>query len=161
MTYTIKNEKENTEMSSDGPIQTIPAQIKLPHTNIHDTRQMKQQKNLDKISSRRIRRGLQCSVCFKIFRKNFDLQQHKRSHTGEKPFLCPICEKGFTQKSNLKVHIETHKSWPIKPSDCSNDEEVSDYDSKNVAHSKHAGFINLSTEFVAQSKDGTKKIEGM
>ena len=159
--HTIKNEKENTEVSSDGPIQSSPAQSKLPHTNMQDALQIKQQKNLDKISSRRIRRGLQCSVCFKIFRKNFDLQQHKRSHTGDKPFLCPFCEKGFTQKSNLKVHIETHKSWPMKPSDCSNDEEVNDNNRKNVAHSKHAGSINLSTEFVAQNKDGAKKIEGM
>ena len=46
---------------------------------------------------------------FQVFNKNFDLQQHIRSHTGEKPFQCIVCGRAFAQKSNVKKHMQTHK----------------------------------------------------
>ncbi|XP_030642594.1 zinc finger protein 341 [Chanos chanos] len=55
---------------------------------------------------------LKCSFCEKVFTKNFDLQQHIRSHTGEKPFQCIVCGRAFAQKSNVKKHMQTHKVWP-------------------------------------------------
>ncbi|XP_018530814.1 zinc finger protein 341 isoform X2 [Lates calcarifer] len=56
---------------------------------------------------------LKCNYCDKIFSKNFDLQQHIRSHTGEKPFQCIVCGRAFAQKSNVKKHMQTHKVWPM------------------------------------------------
>ncbi|XP_056130663.1 zinc finger protein 341 [Lampris incognitus] len=56
---------------------------------------------------------LKCNFCEKIFSKNFDLQQHIRSHTGEKPFQCIVCGRAFAQKSNVKKHMQTHKVWPL------------------------------------------------
>jgi len=50
-----------------------------------------------------------CQVCGKLFAKKFDLQQHSRIHSGEKPFQCALCFKRFTQNSNLKKHLNTHK----------------------------------------------------
>ncbi|KAI1892394.1 hypothetical protein AGOR_G00132910 [Albula goreensis] len=55
---------------------------------------------------------LKCNFCEKTFTKNFDLQQHIRSHTGEKPFQCIVCGRAFAQKSNVKKHMQTHKVWP-------------------------------------------------
>ncbi|XP_068118636.1 zinc finger protein 341 isoform X2 [Hyperolius riggenbachi] len=55
---------------------------------------------------------LKCTFCDKAFGKNFDLQQHIRSHTGEKPFQCIVCGRAFAQKSNVKKHMQTHKVWP-------------------------------------------------
>ena len=54
-------------------------------------------------------RALHCQYCDKSFTKNFDLQQHTRSHTGEKPFQCIVCGRAFAQKSNVKKHLQTHK----------------------------------------------------
>ena len=50
-----------------------------------------------------------CQYCDKTFSKNFDLAQHVRSHTGEKPFQCIVCGRAFAQKSNVKKHMQTHK----------------------------------------------------
>ncbi|XP_066443647.1 zinc finger protein 341 isoform X1 [Eleutherodactylus coqui] len=58
---------------------------------------------------------LKCTFCDKAFGKNFDLQQHIRSHTGEKPFQCVVCGRAFAQKSNVKKHMQTHKVWPRAP----------------------------------------------
>lgn len=48
----------------------------------------------------------QCIVCFKRFRSQADLGRHMRTHTGEKPYKCPYCERSMAQKGNLKAHIK-------------------------------------------------------
>lgn len=31
-----------------------------------------------------------------------------RKHTGEQPYGCHICEKRFSQKGNLNLHLQRH-----------------------------------------------------
>uniref|UniRef100_A0A672HRQ6 Spalt-like transcription factor 2 n=2 Tax=Salarias fasciatus TaxID=181472 RepID=A0A672HRQ6_SALFA len=50
-----------------------------------------------------------CRFCGKIFSSDSALQIHLRSHTGERPYQCPVCLSRFTTRGNLKVHFLRHR----------------------------------------------------
>ncbi|XP_029173468.1 protein krueppel-like isoform X2 [Nylanderia fulva] len=49
-----------------------------------------------------------CNVCKRGFGYKHVLQNHERTHTGEKPFQCPVCRKRFTRDHHLKTHMRLH-----------------------------------------------------
>lgn len=53
-----------------------------------------------------------CRLCNKRFTRPSSLTTHIYSHTGEKPFKCPVSECGrqFSVVSNLRRHAKIHNS---------------------------------------------------
>merc|ERR1712129_575043 len=48
-----------------------------------------------------------CPYCEYATNITTNLKVHIRKHTGEKPFVCTVCEKKFAQKSNLDTHMRS------------------------------------------------------
>lgn len=48
--------------------------------------------------------GVRCPVCEKACVNNYDLNQHIKSHTGERDFYCEVCGRGFINKACLRRH---------------------------------------------------------
>jgi len=52
-----------------------------------------------------------CPVCgLLINSKRFNFKQHLKIHTGEKPFVCQVCNRSFRQKAHMVKHITTHRN---------------------------------------------------
>ena len=79
-------------------------------------------KNVNLNAHRRIHTGEKpfvCLDCRKKFINSNHLNVHRRIHTGEKPFVCPDCDKKFTQLGNLKQHRRIHTDEkPLVCPDC-------------------------------------------
>ncbi|XP_035229877.1 zinc finger protein 239-like [Stegodyphus dumicola] len=55
-------------------------------------------------------RKYKCHHCEYTARSSSTLRAHIRVHTGERPFRCPVCNQGFTQKGNMFRHVTKHFS---------------------------------------------------
>ncbi|XP_037798652.1 myoneurin-like isoform X13 [Penaeus monodon] len=49
-----------------------------------------------------------CPYCSYASAMKTNLNNHVRTHTGEKPFFCPHCPLRFSQKGSLQTHIRIH-----------------------------------------------------
>jgi len=52
-----------------------------------------------------IRNQYPCTFCEKILKSSRTLNAHFRTHTGETPYPCDLCDMAFENRSKLKQHI--------------------------------------------------------
>ncbi|XP_044742969.1 zinc finger protein 236 [Chrysoperla carnea] len=49
-----------------------------------------------------------CDTCDKTFKRKEHLMQHRKLHSGERPFVCDKCQKSFSRKEHLIRHSVSH-----------------------------------------------------
>ena len=53
--------------------------------------------------------------CSKVFGTDSSSQIHLGPHTGERPYVCPVCGRRFTTKGNLKALFHRHPQVKANP----------------------------------------------
>ncbi|XP_049274419.1 gastrula zinc finger protein XlCGF49.1-like [Rhipicephalus sanguineus] len=60
-----------------------------------------------------------CTHCPYSSNKKHHVTEHERIHTGERPFVCHVCRKGFMVQSNLNSHLLVYTAErPYECPDC-------------------------------------------
>ncbi|KAH9045919.1 hypothetical protein EDB83DRAFT_2638027 [Lactarius deliciosus] len=64
--------------------------------------------------------------CDKSYAKPSRLEEHERSHNGNRPFVCTTCDKSYLRETHLQAHVRSHLSNSDRPFAC----EESDCDKR-------------------------------
>ncbi|KAI9768457.1 MAG: homeodomain transcription factor ste12 [Geoglossum simile] len=60
-------------------------------------------------------------TCGRLFKRLEHLKRHVRTHTQERPYVCPHCNKAFSRSDNLAQHRRIHEK------DCSSSDQYGNY----------------------------------
>ncbi|XP_057656564.1 B-cell lymphoma/leukemia 11B isoform X1 [Diorhabda carinulata] len=71
-----------------------------------------------------------CEFCGKKFRYQNNLAVHRRTHTGELPYKCTVCDHAYAQSSKLKKHMKVHRTPDDRTSNAGSVETLEGDDSE-------------------------------
>uniref|UniRef100_A0A8C5CT45 C2H2-type domain-containing protein n=1 Tax=Gadus morhua TaxID=8049 RepID=A0A8C5CT45_GADMO len=118
------NSKLSCNLNSEGPFQTnvsLPT-LKFNESSVNpsEIELFNQIKDTPICSPSLCEKGIfknsACDICGKNFACQSALDIHYRTHTKERPFICPMCTRRFSTKGNLKQHTLTHQMRAPPPS---------------------------------------------
>ena len=100
---------------SDIPLPNLPPGVQIPLMEPSALRAIAQKGRLGALFDPNQRKELigkhrndTCEYCGKVFKNCSNLTVHRRSHTGEKPYKCQMCNYACAQSSKLTRHMRTH-----------------------------------------------------
>ena len=68
-------------------------------------------------------RKVACLFCLRKFSSAEDFRRHARSHSGERPYKCDVCDKRFSLKHSMIRHKKKHESNANSGDDDEEDED--------------------------------------
>lgn len=89
--------------------------------------------------------------CSATFTTSGHAARHGKKHTGEKSVHCPICNKAFTRKDNMKQHIRTHRTHSDEMRSTSEPE----VDSQWAIARPDSGYTSTHNRTISQSTDAS------
>jgi hypothetical protein len=68
-----------------------------------------QSKNVHQVGLRKkyVPKPAKCDICEKMFHSSSALSVHRKIHDEDQRYLCSVCDRRFTQMSNMKQHMKT------------------------------------------------------
>ncbi|KAL0964438.1 hypothetical protein UPYG_G00323860 [Umbra pygmaea] len=100
-----------------------------------------------------------CEFCGKNFKFQSNLIVHRRSHTGEKPYKCHLCDHACTQASKLKRHMKTHMHKSGSPNTGKSEDGLSAASSPEPGTSERMGSAsNALKSVVAKLKSENNRL---
>lgn len=113
-----------------GPV-TYQALAPTPPTQPEALSQTLKPDSKHRAKSYQERKTIPCEYCSKLFACKFNLEQHKRVHTYDKPFQCSLCEASYTRQWLLNRHFRTKHTSNIQSACGDVDSEAMDESNPN------------------------------